>query len=650
MAVAKMTYLNVYGPEKQLQSALGAVARSACFAPEEGEAIHSAIRLGTNKYEPLLTKAKGLLSDLGYSSIAADYIGADDAYTRAEVSDFLEKFAAEVARRSKRKTDIETELDLQRKTEGILSHLTDLDITMDDLFKVETLKVRVGRLPKSSYVRLSYYAEKGFNFTSYFNFIVYDFDGEYYWGMYFAPSDSAQDIDDIFNSLYFERVWVPEFVHGRPEEALDNIQKRIAELQEELALITTPAGIASEEELNKIADMAAWLSYLNQLYEMKKYALVFNHTFYISGFVPEDSFDTFSAAVEKVPAVRIKEATDSQEVPAKPPVKLKNGWFSRPYQMFTEMYGLPTYTDIDPTTIVAIIYSVLYGVMFADLGQGLVLGLFGYFFMYRYKKMAIGLILARASIFCCIFGVLFGSVFGYEEMLDPLFHALGFAHKPFEVMASTSINTILLVSIGIGVAVVAMSIITSIISKLSRHKRGEAITSPNGVAGLIFYLSIVAFLVDNLVLHIGFASGTAYLVCLIILPVLIMYLQEPIAQFIDEGKVHIESVSDLLLSGFFELFVTMLEFLANTVSFLRVGGFVLAHAGMMSVVVTLANMAGALSPLVMVIGNAFVICLEGLIVGIQALRLNYYEVFSRFYEADGKPFEPLRIVSDTVEL
>ncbi|MDL2327143.1 hypothetical protein LJC64_00570 [Ruminococcaceae bacterium OttesenSCG-928-A11] len=651
MAVARMKYLNVYGPEKYLRQTLGEIARSGLFAPEAGEAIHSAIRYGSNKIDPLLTKAKGLLKDLGQSSLAGDYTGPADAYTLDAAADYLEKFAAEVARRGKRKTAIESELEIQVKTDGLLSHMTDLDVNIEDLFTVETLKVRVGRLPKESYVRLAYYADKGFNFTSYFNFIVYDFDGEYYWGLYFAPQDSSKDIDDIFKSLYFERIWVPDFVQGRPEEALKVIRQREVELREELATIVTNAGIASEEELAKIKDVTAWLSMMDQLYEMKKYALVFNHTFYISGFVPEDSYADFEKLIGGVKSVKIKEAAQKQEVPAKPPVKLKNGWFSRPYQMYTEMYGLPNYNDIDPTGIVAWIYSVLYGVMFADLGQGLVLGLVGYFFMYRKKNMAIGLILARAAIFCCIFGFLFGSVFGYEHLLDPMWHAMGFHEKPFEVMGASSINLILLVSIAIGVVVVSLAILMNIISKFKRGKPGEAIAGVNGIAGLVFYLALVFLLVDSMMLNLGMAGGPVYIIFLIVIPLLVMYMQEPIAELIDTGKIHIESIPDLFLSSFFELFVAMLEFLSNTASFLRVGGFVLVHAGMMSVVMTLAEMfTGVGNIAVMIIGNIFVICLEGLLVGIQALRLNYYEVFSRFYEADGQPFEPLCLQPDTVEL
>lgn len=650
MGIAQMKYINVYGPEKELQHTLSSIARCECFAPEQGEAIHSAIRFGTNRYEPLLTKAKGLLKDLGHSTLAADYIGTVDAYKRTDVADYLEKFAAEVARRSKRRTDIESELELYVKTDDLISHMQDLDINIEELFTVSYLKVRIGRIPKSSYIRLAYYADKGFNFTNYFNFTVYDFDGEYYWGMYFAPDGAAQDIDDIFKSLYFERIWVPEFVHGTPQEALQAIRQHEEELRAELAGITTPAGIVTEAELKEINDMAAWLHFRNQLYQMKKYALVFDHTFYISGFVPQDDMVHFEQTINDIPEVKIKEASKKQKLPVKPPVKLKNNAFVRPYQMFTEMYGLPSYRDMDPTAIVCVLYSVLYGLMFADVGQGLVLGLVGYFIMYRKMGLAIGNIISRCAIFSVLFGFLFGSVFGFEHLLDPVFNAMGFAEKPFDVLASSSITTILIGAIAIGVVVVTLAIILGIASKLRRGKRGEAFTSPNGVAGLVFYVALIGLALDKLVLNIGFSGNILYLVCLIILPIVVMYLAEPLAEMIDGHGFKLHNPGEYLVSSFFEMFVSMLEYLSNTLSFLRVGGFVLVHAGMMSVVETLAHFAGGASPVVWIIGNIFVTCLEGLIVGIQALRLNYYELFSRFYETEGVAFEPLRIQSDTVEL
>ncbi|MFV0351549.1 MAG: V-type ATP synthase subunit I [Oscillospiraceae bacterium] len=648
MSVAKMEYLNVHGPEKSLLAALGCIAECECFAPESSEAIHSAIRFDTNRYEPLLTKAKGLLQDLGEEmdeeASAQPFTGGVDAFELDTVSDYLEKFAGQVAGINKRRVELTNELELYVKTEGLLRHMEDVDINFDELFRVGYLKLRIGRLPKNSFVRLAYYNQKGFNFTHYFNFIVYDFDGENYWGVYFAPADNAKEIDDIFKSLYFERIRVPDFVHGKPMQALESVRKTISDLQTNLDDLVHPSDIAAERDMEIIRNMAHWLEHMDQLYEMEKYALVFNNTFYISGFVPQDKYNHFVKQLSAVPGVKVQESEHSQELPVKPPVKLKNNWFARPYEMFTTMYGLPTYNDIDPTFIVSIIYSVLYGLMFADLGQGIVLGLFGYFYMYRKRKMPIGAILARAGFFSAVFGLLFGSVFGNEHLLDPMWHALGLEEKPFEVMGAQSVNTILLVSISIGVAVLILAMIVSIVSKLMRKQLGAALTGSNGLAGLIFYVAAVFLLVDMVMLNTGIAFSPLYIICLLVVPFIVMYLQEPLSEILDGHGLHVESWGDLLISSFFEMFVTILDFLANTVSFLRVGGFVLAHAGMMSVVETLASMSsGAGSILVMVLGNVFVICLEGLIVGIQALRLNYYELFSRFFEADGVPFKALSV-------
>ncbi len=649
MAVAKMKYLNLYGPDRLLEETLLAVARSELFVPEKTEPLIAPIETNTNIYDAPLKKAKGLLKDLGHSSMAADFVGDINTYDLGSVAEYLESFAAELSARNAKKVEIENKLDLEKKTEALLSHMANLDINIDELFTVKYLKVRVGRLPKDGYIRLQYYADKGFNFTTDFHFIVYDFDGEYYWGLYFAPADGIVEIEEIMKSLYFERIWVPEFVHGRPGDALERIHKEREELEAELDRINSLADVVTEEQLEKIQNMTAWLSVMNQLYTMNRYAIVFNGTFYLSGFVPVVDAARFEASFEDLRVVHIKEADKGEAVPAEPPVSLHNHWFARPYEMFTKMYGLPTYKGIDPTFIISVLYSVLYGLMFADLGQGLVLGIVGYFFMFKSKHLEIGSILSRCAIFSCIFGFLFGSVFGYEDLLDPIFEAIGIPWLPFRVMHGDNITLILMASLAIGAGVVVMAICINIAQNLQVKNFGAAVTSQNGMAGLVFYVCIFLLVLDTMALHTGLFAGPVFIVCGIVAPLLLMYLQEPLAVWMNGGGLHFHNPGDILLSGFFEIFVTVLEYLSNTVSFLRVGGFVLAHAGMMSVVMTLANMAGSLAPLVVAIGNIFVICLEGLLVAIQALRLNYYEVFSRFYDPDGAPYEPLRLQSDTVE-
>ena len=105
------------------------------------------------------------------------------------------------------------------------------------------------------------------------------------------------------------------------------------------------------------------------------------------------------------------------------------------------------------------------------------------------------------------------------------------------------------------------------------------------------------------------------------------------------------SVGDYIIENFFELFEVILSYITNTLSFLRVGAFVLVHAVMMMVFFSLADMTGGgvFYVVIVVFGNAFVTLLEGLLVNIQVLRLEFYEMFSRFYIGEGVPFEPVRI-------
>ncbi|MEG2404504.1 MAG: V-type ATPase 116kDa subunit family protein [Oscillospiraceae bacterium] len=632
MGIAKMKYINVYGPEEQLSNTLQTLAGLECFHPDESGSEQYRVNIANNRYEPLLIKANGLLEDLGARPYK-DPLQINDYHT-AEVDAYLEKFAAEVARRMARTAEIEAQMSLYSQARVQLYHLTGLTSSVDDLFSCTFLKVRFGRLPKDSYKKLSYYEDKHFTFT------VYDFDGDFYWGVYFAPTNNSDEVDSIFSSLYFERIWVPDFVHGKPQDALDEIAKKEAELTIELTELKKAGNIATAAEVDKIRSMQHWLYNRNQLFSMKHCATLFNHTFYVGGFVPLDDYERVTTALSAVSSIKFSEQHDNEDLPISPPIKLKNNRLVRPFELYVSMYGLPCNGDIDPTWFVALTYSIMFGIMFGDVGQGIIIMIAGYI-MQRFKGMALGGILERAGFCSIIFGFVYGSVFGFEEALNPVYHMLGMAGKPIEVFGS--INLILISSVAMGAFIVICAITMGIVSKFRRGKKGEVLFSPNGVAGLVFYVSIIATALDMLVFHIGFVKMPFIIICLII-PIFLMYFWEPLAHFVDTGKLILNNPGELLLNGFFEMFDTLLSYITNTLSFLRVGGFVLCHAGMMSVVFTLANMVGPVAYVpVVIIGNLFVICLEGLIVGIQALRLEFYEVFSRFFEADAVPFTPLTL-------
>jgi V/A-type H+-transporting ATPase subunit I len=276
--------------------------------------------------------------------------------------------------------------------------------------------------------------------------------------------------------------------------------------------------------------------------------------------------------------------------------------------------------------------------MFGDLGQGLLLSLIGWA-AWKFKKMKLGAIGMRIGITSAFFGLLYGSVFGNEELLTPFFtNILGLPGKPIHVMDANFTMTLLLFAIGIGVLLIIMSMLLNIYSLARKKHYVEMLVSHNGVAGMIFYV----FLLSAVALPMAI-PGLQLLniwteIFLIGVPLVLMFLKEPLERLAHGHKMFPTGFGGYFAEGFFELFEILLSYVTNTMSYLRVGGFVLSHAGMMLVVMSLMEMVGSSGWLVFILGNLFVMALEGLIVGIQVLRLEFYEMFSRYYTGDGIEF------------
>lgn len=162
----------------------------------------------------------------------------------------------------------------------------------------------------------------------------------------------------------------------------------------------------------------------------------------------------------------------------------------------------------------------------------------------------------------------------------------------------------------------------------------------------MFYLALVLGLVGQVVTGKQIVT-VPYLIFLILLPLAIVFLQEMFTSMIHHEKFQPESWGLFFMQSFFEWFEFLLSLMSNTISFLRIGAFVLVHAGMMTMVVTLAQMVDPALGFgwyaVMAVGNIFVGVLEALLVSIHVLRLNFYEMFSRFYDGDGRAFTPIHV-------
>ena len=635
-----MRLVNLVGNMSDLDETLLRCIQSEVFAPEMAASTLDKSSGFTsvsseNPYTQPLKKLYDLAEDVHASLERADL---PQDFTCEKAEEELERVQARVSGLAAERREKKERTDLMEQALIQIRHLNGLDVNFDDIFSMKYVKVRFGRLPADSYPKLAFYDNKTFFF------FAFDHDDDFYWGVYFAPVSKITVIDDIFKSLYFERIRVPDYVHNTPEEAIAGLEKKITEYKARLKELHAEISGIKESEAETLNRCFTVIKAASDVYSLRKYVASVNNRFYLEGFVPASEEKRFSEAMDSLETVSCVFQPDDANPTLTPPTRLKNSRFAKPFQMFVEMYGTPGYRDFDPTLLVSITYTLIFGIMFGDLGQGFVIALIGGI-LAAWKKMDFGRIMLRLGISSMVFGFAYGSVFGLEHLLDPVFRAMGFAEKPIEVFDSNTTNMLLIGAIGVGVCAIAIAMIINIYLGFKYRNIEKAVFSQNGIAGLTVYLGAVIAAALLMLFNVN-VLNPVFIIIVIVIPLLCIFFKEPLTKLCQKHKniKPEDGIGSFIMENFFELFEYVLSYVSNTMSFLRVGGFILSHAGMMTVVLSLSEMmSGAGSVVVLIFGNIFVMCLEGLIVGIQVLRLEFYEIFSRFYTGDGKPYQPAAI-------
>ena len=628
--IEKMRFLSITGPKEDfdrvvnkyltkydihLENALTELSTSYNLKPF----------VETNPYKDLIAKSDDLVKRLENKELSIEDLILpeqaikiiNDAYDA--ISDLNEKKRELKAQRHEC-----NELLLQ------IEHFRHLDYDIHKIMDLKFIKFRFGRVPHEFYTRFSRYVYE--NLTTVF--YECERDRDYVWGIYFVPANEAVKIDAIYASMHFERVKIPDAYEGTPEESFHSIMDKITEINDELnvlyAEIKSRLGNMSEDLLlaHHTVDV------LSKNFDVRKLAACTrdkgkNDVFYIiCGWITEkDSADLMKEA-EKDNLVYCVIDDGQTDEDKKPPTKLKNLKLFKPFEMFIKMYGLPAYNEIDPTSFVAITYSVIFGIMFGDVGQGACL-IIGGLLIYKLKKMNLAAIISLAGVFSTIFGFLYGSVFGFEEWI-----------KPIWLSPRENVMTMLITAVGFGVFLIIISMLINIVNGIKAKDWGRVLFDTNGVAGLVFYGMLITCVA---LLFTGHAMpALIFFLIFFLLPLLLIFFREPLTHILEKRKHALpENKVMFFVESSFEMFEVLLSYLTNTISFLRIGAFALSHAAMMGVVMI---MAGTENPniIVIVVGNIIVAAMEGLVVGIQVLRLEYYEMFSRFYKGTGKEFKPYK--------
>jgi V/A-type H+-transporting ATPase subunit I len=425
-------------------------------------------------------------------------------------------------------------------------------------------------------------------------------------------------------------------IEARVVDNMAGIEQQLEKAKADLAAATKTVLPALKDMLHKVE--AAIL-----LLKIKEYCKLTEKTCLFSGWVPEEKTDALVSSIrERTQGKAIVEVTEAGKLvetskgKVDVPVLFKQPPFLKPFEMLVSGYGTPSYGMVDPTLFVGITFLVMFGMMFGDLGHGLILLLAGILIARRSAKWheagKLGIYCGAASMG---FGLLYGSFFGLEEVLPTLWM------KPLE-----NITDLFKAAIGFGIVMVSLGIILNVINSLRTHSFWENFFDKSGpLIGVVYWAGIG--IVIKFVMSDGGLPHPALFYGLFVAPLVVFVLRGPLLRVMGKRRqVCPDGVGTYAMESAVEILEILMGYLANTVSFIRVAAFGLAHAGLFIAVFSLARVVSnnpggvVLSWLVLIFGNVVIILLEGLVVTIQALRLEYYEFFGKFFKGLGSKYEP----------
>lgn len=631
MSIERMKYVNIVGPIQEFDSFIIKYILNKDMQLEHSLNLTGTVKglkpfIDDNNYDPLIKVLDNLNRFMDVKPTECDN---NELLEFIKESEDFEKTVDYVKHVEEDFNEIERKIEKNKaeisENQQILKQLIpieNLEFELEQLFNLEYIKIRFGKMPKENFKKLDVVLEG-------LEVIVMPFSSDEMdvWIAYFMPAVVEERIDNVMSSLHFERVRIPGIVKGYPRDAILKIQQEIKRLEDDILKLESDYAKIIDDNREKFQKIYSKFFYLHQADNIKKYAAHTKETFLLTGWITEKSYRVLLDELKGQKDIVITVEEPEEVKGLKPPTILKNNKFFKPFESIVKMYGIPAHNEIDPTPLIALTYIFMFGAMFGDIGQGAILALAG-IFLYKRSKSALGWVLGCVGVSSVVFGFLYGSIFGNEHLIKPLWK------PPME-----NISQLLVLAIGFGAIMIVVSIIINILNSIKAKDYGRLFFDKNGIAGLIFYggalcIVLVALSSGNISLSFPVIVGV------VIIPLMAMLFKERLEKVL----LRHDKTGGSFVESFFEVFEAVLGFLSNTVSFVRVGAFALSHAGLALAIWTLYDMVeGTGGIVILIIGNILIIGLEGLIVAIQGLRLQYYELFSRFFSGDGREFKTIRV-------
>lgn len=500
--------------------------------------------------------------------------------------------------------------------EETFARLKALDVDLARLLQPgKLLDARIGQLPVANIRRL----RESLNLAGYM-LTVFDQAGDQAFAVIAGPRSEA-GLGGLLGQAGWRELPIPPELQTHPEAA-----RRF--LDEARRQVETDSAQHCEFKQQRSNSFIGWLGEARLLLNLARPLAESALSGYrgrgrlaaFTGWVPERALKALDSALQ----IRFQGRCLMQARPpslddmGKIPSLLNHPVWLRPFVPLVRNYGVPRYGEFDPALLVSLAYIALFGAMFGDVGHGAVLMLLAASLSGKFAWLrTLGMVAGLSSM---LFGWLYGSVFGYEELIQPLWQSP--MHDAARMLG---------LAIGAGIGFIAVTLLINVFNRLASGSLHAALFDSGGLAGLTFYLAMAHGLYG---LFTGLpVVGSAYTAV------------AALACVAAYKVIGLDAAwGERLIVALVETMETATGLFANTLSFLRVAAFSLNHVALALAIFTLANSMGSAGHwLTLVLGNAIIIVLEGGIVAIQALRLIYYEGFSRFFSGDGVEFAPLRL-------
>lgn len=472
-------------------------------------------------------------------------------------------------------------------------------------------------------------------------------------------------LDTELQRFGFIPLEIPHDFMGVPDEVLEGLQKQVddtAVLMQSIVLERAHFSSTHASELIRLLQTFSLGSQVKQIREgLESTQLVYRVTGWIAAAEGQPLLRDLDVLTHGRVAIRIytpNEVPSVKNGKEKVPVQYTHGPLVKSFERMVFSYGSPLYGTIDPTPIVAFFFTLLFGLMFGDFGQGMVFLFLGILLMKgRIKKLytwqQFGLIFISIGCSSMCMGLLTGEFFANTQVLRPFSRAItGFFGESrdviFEMMPSRDSMGKLVIFFGctlvIGFIINSIGLIINIINQFLLGRPAKAIFSKTGVCGALFFWYAVFASVRIALLGGGIQW---FDILLITLPLVGIFFAEPFSRLIEGHRPVLENgLFSAIIEGVVEILEVVSTNISNSVSFLRVGAFALSHAVLSFIIFTMSDLVGgsfsAGGLLIGLFGNVIIIVLEGLIVTIQVVRLQYYEFFSKFFTETGREFKPFR--------